>query len=82
MVSRLASNSAGVMRPYYVQRRSRRSKIWMLECLEISNRDGGIDLAAEGVMNLSVELEIDLDDQVATVDPARTGVVAGSGCTG
>jgi hypothetical protein len=54
----------------------------MLECLDISNRDSGVDLAVEGVMDVSVELEIGLDDQVPKVDPVMTGAVAGSRCTG
>jgi hypothetical protein len=45
-----------------------KTKIWKLEYFDIINRDGGDDLATEGVMDVSLELKIGLGDQVATVD--------------
>jgi hypothetical protein len=60
-----------------------KTKNWMLEYLDISNRDGGDDLAAKGVKDVSVvEFEIGLGDQVATVDLSDEQAAARSTCTG
>jgi hypothetical protein len=42
----------------------------MWKCLDISNREGGDDLATESIMDVTVELETGLGDHVATVNVA------------
>jgi hypothetical protein len=64
---KLASNSA-VMVHDFEDGDVAKTKIWMLHCLDISNQDGGDDLAAECVLDVSVELEYSQGNQLATVD--------------